>query len=57
MRKSERIRLLELELVRLSLDMEYLKSMMSILLESVGLESKADLDAGKWYNRKPTRND
>lgn len=57
MRKSERIRLLELEVVRLSLELEYLKSIFSVFVENFDLEQKSDLDAGKWYNRKPTKND
>jgi hypothetical protein len=45
-RKSERIRILELELIRQQYELEYLKAKGMALPE---------LDAGKWYERKPRR--
>jgi hypothetical protein len=50
LRKSERIRILELEMVRLNFELEYLKSMLSALLDS-DLKS-TEMDAGKWYMKK-----
>lgn len=52
MRKSERIRILELELVRQQYELEYLKATVHAMLESRGMDLPS-LDAGKWYNRKP----
>lgn len=50
MRKSERIRILELEVLRQQYELEYLKITLQALLDSN--DSKLpDLDAGKWYNR------
>lgn len=51
MRKSERLRLLELEMVRMQFQIEYLNTAVKLLLE----ESKVvgpELDAGKWYEKK-----
>lgn len=51
MRKSERIRLLEMEIIRMQFQIEYLNTAVKLLLE----ESKVtgpDMDAGKWYNAK-----
>ena len=56
LRKSERIRLAELEIVRLNFELEYIKSMLNLLLEVGGMKMP-DLDAGKWYSRKPNRPD
>jgi len=53
LRKSERIRILELELVRLNYEIQYLSSAISIILENNGIEMVDQLDSGKWYNRKP----
>lgn len=57
MRKSERIRLLELEIVKLNMEVQYIGNLLSALLEVDELKQNADLDAGKWYKRKPERND
>ncbi len=54
MRKSERIRILELELIRQQYELEYLKATLRALLESKGMVIP-ELDAGKWYERKPRR--
>jgi hypothetical protein len=53
-RKSERIRILELEVIRQQYELEYLKATLHALLESKNM-SVPDLDAGKWYERKPRR--
>jgi hypothetical protein len=53
MRKSERIRLLELQMVRLQMEVEILQSIMSNVFGSnVDASLPTDLDSGKWYNRK-----
>lgn len=53
MRKSERIRQLELQMVRLQMEVEILHSILSNVF---GLNEEKifppDLDSGKWYNRK-----
>lgn len=55
MRKSERLRQLELELVRLNFELEFVKAIISTLAENAGAPMP-DMDAGKWYNR-PKRPD
>lgn len=52
MRKSDRIRMLELEVLRQQYELEYLKITFQALIESKGL-TIPEMDAGKWYNRKP----
>jgi hypothetical protein len=52
MRKSERIRVLELEVLRQQYELEYLKITLQAMMESKGLNIP-EMDAGKWYNRKP----
>lgn len=52
MRKSERIRQLELQSVRMEMELEMLKSLLSALLEAGGLPSP-DMESGKWYRRRP----
>lgn len=54
MRKSERIRIIELELIRQQYELEYLKATLHALLESKAMDLPS-LDAGKWYERKPRR--
>lgn len=56
MRKSERLRLAELEIVRLNFELEYVKTILNLFLEMNG-QPQSDLDAGKWYSRKPNRPD
>jgi hypothetical protein len=51
MRKSERIRLLELQMVRMQFDIELLQSTLQTLLEIQNMKMP-EMDAGKWYNRK-----
>lgn len=52
MRKSERLRYVELELIRLQYEVEYLKTALSAFLEVKNMRGP-DLDSGKWYDRKP----
>jgi len=51
MRKSERLRLLELEMVRLGMVVELLQSTLENFLD-IEEDRQSNLDAGKWYNRK-----
>jgi hypothetical protein len=51
MRKSERIRQLELTIVGMQYELEFLKSALDTLLESINQKGQ-DLEAGKWYTRK-----
>ena len=51
MRKSERIRLLEMEMLRMQFQIEYINTAIKLLLD----ENKVvgpDMDAGKWYSAK-----
>jgi hypothetical protein len=52
MRKSERLRLLEMQVVRLEMMVELYTQTLSNLLESQGLSGPTQLDAGKWYRAK-----
>lgn len=54
MRKSERIRQLELQMVALDYELKYIKEVLSILLETSNIKSP-DLESGKWYNSKPNK--
>lgn len=51
MRKSERIRQLELQMVAMEYELKYIKEVINILLETSGVKM-SDLDSGKWYNSK-----
>ena len=51
MSKSERLRLLEMEVLRLEFAVEQMSLLLEALLESQDL-SAPTLDSGKWYNRK-----
>ena len=54
MRKSERLRQLELTVVRMEMTIELLTLSISNLLESQGLapmEPTSSLESGKWYKR------
>lgn len=55
MRKSERLRYIEMELIRLQYEVEYLKTALSAFLEVKNMRDQRgpDLDSGKWYDRKP----
>jgi hypothetical protein len=56
LRKSERLRLAELELIRLNYELEYVKAMLGALIDIGGLKVP-DMDAGKWYTSKKQRPD
>jgi hypothetical protein len=51
MRKSERIRLLELQIVRIEFELDLLNNMLATLLDANNLP-QPQLDAGKWYQRR-----
>jgi hypothetical protein len=51
MRKSERLRLLELQVIRLQFEVELLQSTLQTLLEIQNMKMP-ELDSGKWYNRR-----
>lgn len=51
MRKSERIRLLEMEMLRMQFQIEYISMAIDTLLQENKLKGP-DLDAGKWYASK-----
>ena len=50
-RKSERLRLIEMQLLRLEFQIESLNAVVQLLLDMNNLQ-KPELDAGKWYQRK-----
>ena len=52
MRKSERLRLLEMQVVRLEMLVELYTQTLTNLLESQGMQSPTQRDAGKWYQAK-----
>ena len=52
MRKSERLRLLEMQVVRLEMMVELYSQSLTNLLESQGMYTPTQLDAGKWYKAK-----
>ena len=52
MRKSERLRLLEIHMVRLEMMVELYSQSLTNLLESQGMHTPTQLDAGKWYKAK-----
>ena len=56
MRKSERLRELELEFVKIQMQVELLTDIVTSLLEVSNAADQA-MDAGKWYVRKPQKND
>lgn len=49
MRKSERLRVLELEVLRLSMELQFTQEVLTAVIENNN--SKIDLDAGKWYKK------
>ena len=49
MRKSERIRELEMKVAQMEVYLEFLSLSLNNLLQSQGLTSESDLDSGKWY--------
>jgi hypothetical protein len=52
MRKSERIRLLEMQMVRLEMLVELYGQSLSNLLESQEMDLNANIDSGKWYTKR-----
>jgi hypothetical protein len=50
-RKSERIRLLEMEMLRMQFQIEYVSRAVDILLGESKIKGP-EMDAGKWYNAK-----
>lgn len=55
MRKSERLRVLEIQVARMELIVELYTQTINNLLDSQGMEINP-LDSGKWYQRKPQEN-
>ncbi len=51
MRKSERLRLLEMELLRTQFQIEYLTTAVNMLLQDAKVKAP-EMDAGKWYKAK-----
>jgi len=51
MRKSERIRQLELQILAVEYELKYIKEVINILVETANLKEE-NLDSGKWYNKK-----
>lgn len=51
MRKSERLRLLEMQVLKLEFEVELLNHMLASIMEQNGLQ-QPELDAGKWYQRR-----
>lgn len=51
MRKTDRIRLLEMEIIRLQFQIEYLNTAVKLLLEGTNVKAP-EMDAGKWYTSK-----
>jgi hypothetical protein len=56
MRKSERLRLLELQMVRMEMLLEMYSQSIHNLMDLQEMEPTSNLDAGKWYQRKPQEN-
>ena len=51
MRKSERLRLLEIEVIKMQYQLEILTSAVSQMLES-NQSLIPDMESGKWYEKK-----
>jgi len=54
MRKSERLRLLEMQVVRLEVLVDILQAAVAGSIDNGGFNVN-DLESGKWYNAKPDR--
>jgi hypothetical protein len=52
MRKSERLRLLEMQVVRLEMLVELYGQSLANLLESQQMDLNTNLDSGKWYTKR-----
>jgi hypothetical protein len=57
MRKSERLRLLEIHMVRLEMLVELYGQTLTNLLEYQGMKNTDNLDSGKWYQSKVDKTD
>jgi hypothetical protein len=55
MRKSERLRQLELQVVGMQFQIDLMDQYIAAIIETVG-STRPDLDSGKWYVRKPDSN-
>jgi hypothetical protein len=55
MRKSERLRLLEMQVIKLEFELDLVNNMLAVLLEANNL-AQPHLDAGKWYQRRLDKN-
>jgi hypothetical protein len=55
MRKSERLRLLEMQVIKLEFELDLVNNMLATLIEANNLD-QPQLDAGKWYQRRLDRN-
>jgi hypothetical protein len=55
MRKSERIRLLEMEMLRMQFQIEYLNAAVTLMLDENKVTGP-NMDAGKWYAAKLNKN-
>jgi hypothetical protein len=55
MRKSERIRQIEIQLIKLEFELDLLNNMLVTLLEANNLP-QPQLDAGIWYQRRLDKN-
>ena len=51
MRKSERLRLLEMQVVRLEMMVDLYSTTINNLLGTQGME-RPEIDAGKWYTKR-----
>lgn len=52
MRKSERLRQLELHVVGMQFQIDLMEQYITSIIETMG-STKPELDSGKWYIRKP----
>jgi hypothetical protein len=55
MRKSERLRLLEMQVLAMEFKLDLMDQYLSVLIKNME-DSKIDLDSGKWYQRRPDSN-
>ena len=56
MRKSERLRLLEMQMVRMEMLLEMYSQSIHNLMDLQEMEYGSNLESGKWYQRKPQEN-
>jgi len=52
-RKSERLRQLELTVAKMEITIDLLTLAINNVMESQKMITESDLDSGKWYNIKP----